>query len=111
MQFGSSEYSVRVERAQRRAVSASHLEWDERVLLAAAEAAVACVAPSVRAELACVVADKVGVVLQDATTLRAVGVALADAVAAAGLAPQVPAGAISRLTWRLVFDLWGGPDR
>ena len=111
MQNRSNEYQPRVKRARQRAVSAPRLEWDERVLFAAVEAAEACVAPAVRAELSCVVADKVGIALHDAGTVRAVGVAVADAVASANLSPQVPARAIACLTWRLVFDLWGGPDR
>lgn len=111
MQNSSDEYVVRVERARRRAATVSHLEWDERVLLAAAEAAEACVPAAVRAELSCVIADKVGIALHDAQTVGALGLAVADAMASSGLAPQVPAHTISRLTWRLVFDLWGGPDR
>ena len=113
MQNGSDVCMVRVERARRRATTVSHLEWDERVLLAAAEAAEACVPAVVRVQLSCVIADKAGVALHDAQTVGALGldVAEAEAVASSGLGPQVPAHTISRLTWRLVLDLWGGPDR
>lgn len=111
MQNRSNEYQARVNRAARRAVTAPRLEWEERVLLAAAEAAQWCVAPAVRAEVACAVTDKVGDVLLTAESVRSVRLAVAEALASAGLASDVPAGAISRLAWRLVFDLWGGPDR
>lgn len=111
MQSDRNENLVRVERARRRAASASHLEWSERVLLAAAEAADACVAPAVRAEVACAVADKAGVAFRELETLRGVRVILTDAIASAGLTDRVPAHVVTRLAWRLVFDLWGGPDR
>ncbi len=111
MQIGPNEYVVRVEHARRQAVSAPHLEWSERVLLAAAEAADSCVAPAVRAEVACVIADKAGVALRELETLRGVRFVITDALASAGLADRVPAHVVTRLVWRLVFDLWGGPDR
>lgn len=111
MQIGPNEYAVRVEHARRQAVSATHLEWSERVLLAAAEAADSCVAPAARAEVACVIADKAGVALRELATLRGVRFVITDALASAGLADRVPAHVAARLAWRLVFDLWGGPDR
>jgi hypothetical protein len=111
MQNGPSEYKVRVAQARRKAVSAPHLEWSERVLLAAAEAAEFCVAPAVQAEVACAIADKAGIALRELETLRGVRVAITDAVASAGLDDRVPAHVVTRLVWRLVFDLWGGPDR
>lgn len=111
MQNGSNEYLARVERARYRSVTATRLEWHERVLLAAVEAADWCVAPAVRAEMACMIADKAAGPLHDMETVRGVQVAIVDALASAGLAGRVPAPAVTRVAWRLVFDLWGGPDR
>jgi hypothetical protein len=101
----------RVQRARRASVAASSLDWETRVLLAAAEAADSCVAPQIRAAVACAIADKAASELRDAHTVRAARLAVVQAISAGALAPVVPAGAITRLTWRMVFDLWGGPNR
>ena len=81
------------------------------MLLAAAEAADSCVAPAARAEAACVIADKASVALPELETLRGVRFAVTDALGSSALANVVPAHVAIRLAWRLVFDLWGGPDR
>lgn len=111
MQNRSNEHQVRVNRALRRAVTAPRLEWEERVLLAAAEAAQACVAPALRPLVACAVADKAADVLRTAESVGSVRIAVAEALASVGLVAQVPEHVAGRLAWRLVFDLWGGPDR
>jgi hypothetical protein len=106
-----SDPARRVAQARALAATASQLDWTTRVLLAAAEAADATVAPAVRAQVACAIADKAGDAFGDLATVRAAHHAVVDALASAGVADHVPGPAVTRLVWRLVFDLWGGPDR
>lgn len=110
MQNGTQDPTARIRRARNRAGTAARLTWTERVLLAAAEAADATVAPRLRSEVACAVADKAAIALHEAQTVRALRLALIEALASSGV-EALPGGSLHRFTWRLVFDLWGGPDR
>ena len=99
----------RVEVARRLAVSASRLSLETRVLLAAAEASEATVSRSLRAAVACVIADKLAPNFSSIVNVRGLRAHVEGAVSSAGLAGSVTPAQITNLAWRLVFDLWGGP--
>ncbi|MCD9625257.1 hypothetical protein [Rhabdothermincola salaria] len=101
----------RVRRARELAVSAATLDVQTRLLLAAAEAADATVTTELRARVACAIADKAQHDIAAASSVREMHTAVCDALASDDLAGIVPGGAVVRLVWRLVFDLWGGPER
>ena len=84
------------------------LEVDTRVLLACAEAASILRYP-LGPVAACAIADKVASEIFELRRPASVRSLVAEALASAGLATLVRPSAITRITWRLVFDLWGGP--